>query len=196
MQIPFGRLLMEHVQERCVLLRACWRVAPSPRLQSAFGIPAHVKDKEGTHTSALAPPHTTALAPPQHAAAARPRSPPACPHVSIGLQDCGLPAPPTPLPPLPAQYTTYGRTISIVCDGQVQASSLSHLSHLSSLSPVSAVFSVSAISSASVSASLSPVSASLSPVSGISSASRPTCPLSLCLVSDAGSHQLFEVLIV
>ena len=25
-QIPFGRLLMEHVRERCVLLRACWRV--------------------------------------------------------------------------------------------------------------------------------------------------------------------------
>jgi hypothetical protein len=188
---------MEHVRERCVLLRACWRVAPSPRLQTAFAIPAHVKHKEGTHTTALAPQDGGAqdaaaeAARREIGAAAAPlRTPQACPHLSIGLEHGGvpappLPAPPLPVPPLPAQYTTYARTISIVCDGQVLASSLSSLSLLS-LSPLSlsslSLLSLSPLSLLSLSplslSSLSPLSlSSLSPLSLLS-------PLSVvCVVS-------------
>jgi hypothetical protein len=166
---------MEHVRERCVLLRACWRVAPSARLQSAFAIPAHVKDKEGTHMTALAPQDGGA----QDAGAAPPRCPQACPQVSTGLQHGGAPAPPLPAPPLPAQYTTYGRTISIVCDGQVEASSLSSLSPLSSLSAVSAI--------SSVSRPICPLSLCLVSDRGGEREARE-------LVSDTASQQLFEVL--
>ena len=36
-RVPFGRLLMDHVRDRCVLLRSCWRVRHHPH----FGLDWH-----------------------------------------------------------------------------------------------------------------------------------------------------------
>ena len=56
-QIPFGRLLMEHVRERCVLLRACWRVRPSRALLADLWqqcIPPALAPPPPAHVSASA----------------------------------------------------------------------------------------------------------------------------------------------
>ena len=86
-KIPFGRLLMDHVRERCVLLRACWRVELSPTLLADFlklraaGAPIErgVAGWRGEDCSIRG-------------------------HDGVALD--GM---------------TYGRTVTIVCDGQIAA---------------------------------------------------------------------------
>jgi len=90
-QIPFGRLLMEHVRERCVLLRACWRIHLGAALVAEFAAPA-LRQPSELSAAASAPP-----APPAPA-------PPVC-HAGTEEED--------------EENVAYGRTVSIVCDGLV-----------------------------------------------------------------------------
>lgn len=37
-KIPFGKLLMDHVKERCVLFKSCWQVDIGKSMGVGFGI--------------------------------------------------------------------------------------------------------------------------------------------------------------
>jgi hypothetical protein len=76
---------MEHVRERCVLLRACWRIHLGPGLVADFAV------------SAQPPPRGAAPAPPASCACDA--------KGGAGEED--------------EENVTYGRTVTIVCDGQV-----------------------------------------------------------------------------
>jgi hypothetical protein len=76
---------MEHVRERCVLLRACWRIHLGPGLVADFAVPAHP--------------------PPRGATPETPASRACNANAGAGEED--------------EENVTYGRTVTIVCDGQV-----------------------------------------------------------------------------
>jgi len=117
-QIPFGRLLMQHVRERCVLLRACWRVRVGASLLTDFT----------GHTPALT---AVNAVPPQHeltaAAAAAVVTADHALAASEELVEGGLKMKEAEASDggggVGHQFfghdVTYGRTVTIVCDGQV-----------------------------------------------------------------------------
>ena len=106
-QVPFGRLLMDHVRERCVLLRACWHVKLSQPELAAL-------ESSNSSATSVAP----AVAAPARGCAAE-----GCGSVggramaeASGQASCEAAGGEGPCD----NSITYGRTVTIVCDGQVR----------------------------------------------------------------------------